>query len=160
MGAGKTTVGRQLARALGMDFHDSDWEIESRTGVDIPTIFEYEGEEGFRKRESEVIFELTKLDNIVLATGGGAILSVVNRQRLTENGFVVFLKCSVNRQMERTTRDNNRPLLNNDNPREKLELLNQIRDPLYAQCADSTIDTGSTSSKVAVKQILKKFKPN
>lgn len=158
MGAGKTTVGRQLARALDMDFYDSDHEIETRTGVDIPVIFEYEGEEGFRKRESSMLKELTGLEKIVLATGGGAILRSENRNFLQQNGYVVYLKCAVNRQLERTARDTHRPLLHCEDPRGRLEAMARIRNPLYQKCADSTIDTGALSSRTAVKQILKNFK--
>lgn len=157
MGAGKTTIGRLLARQLKLDFYDSDWEIESRTGVKIPMIFDYEGEEGFRKRESAMIAELTRLSPIVLATGGGAILSVENRQCLSENGFVAYLRCSVNRQLERTMRDNNRPLLNPDQPRARLENLMKERSPLYQSCSDITVDTGSLSSRMAIKRILDGF---
>ncbi|MGH8551551.1 MAG: shikimate kinase AroK [Methylococcales bacterium] len=157
MGAGKTTIGRQLARQLELDFYDSDWEIESRTGVDIPMIFEYEGEEGFRKRESAVLAELTRLSPIVLATGGGAILTAENRQCLSENGFVVYLRCSVNRQLERTLRDANRPLLNPDQPLDSLESLMKVRSPLYQTCADIVVDTGSLSTRMIIKRILEAF---
>ncbi|MEY3808588.1 MAG: hypothetical protein RI893_1564, partial [Pseudomonadota bacterium] len=105
MGAGKTTIGRQLARALSVPFYDSDKAIEERTGVDIPTIFEFEGEEGFRDREQKMIEQLTQMDGIVLATGGGAILREDNRRLLKENGFIVYLQCSVERILERTRRD-------------------------------------------------------
>lgn len=158
MGAGKTTIGRQLARQLEIDFYDSDWEIESRTGVDIPMIFEYEGEDGFRRRECAVIAELTRLAPIVLATGGGAVLAQENRQCLNENGFVVYLRCPVSRQMERTMHDNNRPLLNQDQPQEKLENLMRIRGPLYQSCADIIVDTGNLSSRMAIKKILESFR--
>ncbi|MGH8476958.1 MAG: shikimate kinase AroK [Methylococcales bacterium] len=156
MGAGKTTIGRLLARQLEIEFYDSDWEIEARTGVGIPMIFEYEGEDGFRKRECAVLAELTCLSPIVLATGGGAVLAAENRQSLSESGFVVFLRCSVSRQLERTMRDTNRPLLKNQ-PRERLESLMKIRNPLYQSCADSIVDTGTCSSRMAVKRILKDF---
>lgn len=157
MGAGKTTIGRQLARQLNIQFYDSDWEIESRTGVNIPMIFEYEGEAGFRKRESAMLAELTRLSPAVLATGGGAILSADNRKRLSENGFVVYLRCSVNRQLERTMRDTNRPLLSSAKPRDRLEGLMKIRGPLYQSCADMSVDTGSLSTRLAIKQILENF---
>ncbi|MGR9105638.1 MAG: shikimate kinase AroK [Gammaproteobacteria bacterium] len=157
MGAGKTTIGRQLARHLDIDFYDSDWEIESRTGVNIPMIFEYEGEDGFRKRECAILAELTTLSPIVLATGGGAVLAAENRQRLGDNGFVVYLRCSVTRQLERTLRDTNRPLLNLDHPRDKLESLMKIRSPLYLSCADLTVDTGNVSTRLAIKRILEAF---
>ena len=158
MGAGKTTIGRQLARHLEIDFYDSDWEIESRTGVDIPMIFEYEGEEGFRRREITVIAELSCLSPIVLATGGGAVLAEQNRKILMQNGFVVYLRCTVSRQLERTMHDNNRPLLNQEQPREKLENLMQIRSPLYQSCADIIVDTGNLSSRLAIKKILESFR--
>lgn len=157
MGAGKTTVGKQLAKCLGIQFYDSDREIETRTGVDIPVVFEYEGEEGFRRRECSVLAELTQLDSIVLATGGGAILAPENRRCLRANGFVVYLRCMVDRQLERTLKDVHRPLLNTENPREKLEYLMQIRTPLYESCADYTVDTGRLSSRMAVKHILNIF---
>ncbi|MGH8556612.1 MAG: shikimate kinase AroK [Methylococcales bacterium] len=156
MGAGKTTIGRQLARQLGFDFYDSDWEIEFRSGVEIPMIFEFEGEEGFRKRECAMLAELTPLSPIVLATGGGAILASENRRCLSENGLVVYLRCSVKRQLERTMRDNNRPLLK-DRPRDRLESLMKIRSPLYQSCADLIVDTGSFSNRMAIKRILEVF---
>lgn len=160
MGAGKTTVGRQLAKQLNLQFLDSDREIEARTGVDIPMIFEYEGEQGFRRREQSIINELTQLKNIVLATGGGAILEPKNREYLMEYGFVVYLRCSVDRQLERTTKDSHRPLLNTENPRAKLQELMRIRVPLYKTCANYTVDTGRLSSRMAVKQILNIFESN
>jgi len=159
MGAGKTTVGRQLAKYLNIQFFDSDREIETRTGVDIRMIFEYEGEEGFRRREQIILSELTRLKRIVLATGGGAILSSQNCEYLREHGYVVYLQCSVDRQIERTSKDNHRPLLNTENPREKLQDLMKIRSPLYEACADYTVDTGRLSSRMAVKQILNTFQP-
>src|SRR5574343_1728704 len=119
MGAGKTTIGRQLARALKLPFYDSDKAIEENTGVDIPTIFEFEGEQGFRDREEKMLKQLTKMQGIVLATGGGSILRAENRRLLKENGFVVYLQCSVDKILERTRRDTQRPLLNTENPRER-----------------------------------------
>lgn len=157
MGVGKTTIGRQLARALKLPFHDSDKAIEEKTGVDIPTIFEYEGEEGFRQREQKIIEQLTGLRGIVLATGGGAVLSEHNRKLLQENGFVVYLHCSIDRILLRTRRDNKRPLLQTDNPRERLETLLRQREPLYQACADFTIDTGKTPGKTVVRKILQAF---
>jgi shikimate kinase len=158
MGAGKTTIGRLLAKSLGLPFYDSDKAIEESTGVDIPTIFEFEGEEGFRDREQKMIHQLTKMDGIVLATGGGAILREENRRLLKENGFVVYLKCSVDRIMERTRRDTQRPLLKTDNPRAKIETLFTQREPIYLACADFQVDTGSMPSKIVVNHILDKFK--
>ncbi len=157
MGAGKTTIGRLLANALGREFYDSDKEIEARTGVSIPVIFEYEGEEGFRKRESEVLSELVKLKGVVLATGGGIILRPENRQKLTQNGFVVYLRCPVEKQILRTRKDGNRPLLNVPNPGKRLRELMEVRGPLYASISDLTIDTGICSSRTAAKKILKVY---
>jgi len=158
MGAGKTTIGRMLAKALAVPFYDSDKAIEESTGVDIPTIFEFEGEEGFREREQKMILQLTKIDGIVMATGGGAILREENRRLLKENGFVVYLKCSVDRILERTRRDTQRPLLKTDNPRGKIESLFEQREPLYLTCADYQIDTGVLPSKIVANQILNEFK--
>jgi shikimate kinase len=157
MGAGKTTIGRQLARALKFPFYDSDKAIEEATGVDIPTIFEFEGEEGFRDREEKMIHQLTELKGIVLATGGGAILREENRKRLQSNGFVVYLQCSIERILERTRRDNHRPLLQTENPRERLEKLYELREPLYLSCADTQVNTGIMTSKTVVKLILDKY---
>lgn len=158
MGAGKTTIGRSLARALAVPFYDSDKAIEENTGVDIPTIFEFEGEEGFRDREQKMLQQLTKINGIVLATGGGAILREENRQLLKENGFIVYLQCSVDRILERTRRDSQRPLLNTENPRERIETLFAQREPLYLACADYKIDTGVLQSKVVVSHILEEYK--
>ena len=142
MGAGKTTVGRQLAAELGKAFHDTDHEIERRTGVKISLIFEIEGEAGFRKREEAVIAELTALSGIVLATGGGAVLSPTNRENLKKNGVVIYLRGTPEHLYERTRHDHNRPLLQTDNPLEKLRELYRQRDPLYREVADIVVDTG------------------
>ena len=131
MGAGKTTIGRHLAKSLKIPFYDSDKAIEENTGVDIPTIFEFEGEQGFRDREQKMIQQLTQLQGIVLATGGGAVLRQENRELLKNNGFIVYLQCSIDRIMERTRRDNQRPLLKTDNPKERLQLLLEQRESLY-----------------------------
>jgi shikimate kinase len=157
MGAGKTTIGRQLAKALQLPFYDSDKAIEEQTGVDIPTIFEYEGEEGFRAREQNMIAELTQIDGIVLATGGGAILRASNRKALTENGFVVYLQCSVDKILQRTKRDTQRPLLNTENPRARIEKLFSEREPDYLSCADFKIETSSMQSKTVVQNILNEY---
>lgn len=157
MGAGKTTIGRLLAKALGVNFVDSDKEIEQRTGVSIPMIFEYEGEAGFRKRESEVLCDLTQKRPIVLATGGGAVLALENRDYLRQRGFVVYLQCAVDKQLERTHKDSNRPLLKTENPRARLEELLQTRAPIYRALANFTIDTGVHSSRSAVRQILRAY---
>lgn len=158
MGAGKTTIGRQLAKALKLPFYDSDKAIEESTGVDISTIFEFEGEEGFRDREQKMIQQLTQKRGIVLATGGGAILREQNRKLLKENGFIVYLQCSVERILERTRRDSQRPLLQTDNPKERIESLFAQREPLYLSCADYKIDTGAMQSKTVVNHILEKYR--
>ncbi|MFO8023542.1 shikimate kinase, partial [Thiohalophilus sp.] len=123
MGAGKTTIGRQLAQALGKEFIDSDHEIENRTGVNIPLIFELEGEQGFREREAAVIDDLTARDNVVLATGGGAVLYEQNRQHLKERGTVIYLQARVGQLLERTHKDKNRPLLQTADPEARLQAL-------------------------------------
>jgi len=158
MGAGKTTIGRQLAKALKLPFYDSDKAIEESTGVDIPTIFEFEGEEGFRDREQKMLKQLTEMTGIVLATGGGAILREANRNLLKEKGFIVYLQCSVERILERTRRDTQRPLLQTDNPRKRIEELFEQREPLYLSCADFKIDTGVMQSKAVVAHILDAYK--
>lgn len=154
MGAGKTSVGRQLAKAMDYEFLDSDREIETRTGVTIPTIFDIEGEAGFRRREQQMIDELTRHEGIVLATGGGAILAKENRQRLQQRGTVVYLSASVDQLYKRTRRDRNRPLLQTDNPRQRIQELLEIRDPLYRETADITLDTDGHNVRWVVDQIL------
>lgn len=154
MGAGKTTIGKQLAQALGMTFGDSDQEIQRRTGVDIPTIFEYEGEEGFRQREQQVIDELSQVDNQVLATGGGAVLRAENRQHLSARGIVIFLACSPQQQYERTYRDRNRPLLQTEDPLQRLTTLMEVREPLYRDTADYTVSTEGRGAAAVVNEIL------
>ncbi len=141
MGSGKSAVGRQLARVLDMPFLDSDQEIEHRTGVDIPMIFEREGEEGFRRREHDVIADLTARERIVLATGGGAVLDADNRRHLAERGWVVYLETSVAQQAERAGRTRHRPLLHGVDPGQRLQELMQIREPLYRSIADFTLST-------------------
>lgn len=157
MGAGKSTVGRLLAKTLDIMFVDSDREIEQRAGVSIPTIFEYEGEAGFRRREAEVLADLTQLDGIVMATGGGSIMREENRICLHHRGFVVYLQCSVDKQMERTGKDPNRPLLQTENPREKLRELFRTREPYYKALADFIVDTGQCTSRIAIRQILRAY---
>jgi shikimate kinase len=157
MGAGKTTIGKMLAKSLSIPFIDSDKEIEQRTGVTIPMIFEYEGEAGFRKRESDVLGVLTEKSPIVLATGGGAVILPENQQMLKSRGFIVYLQCSVDRQLERTHKDTNRPLLKTPDPRAKLEELYKMRDPIYRSLADYVIDTGVYSSRSAARQIVRVF---
>lgn len=157
MGAGKTTIGRQLARTLQLPFYDSDKAIEEATGVDIPTIFEFEGEEGFRNREQKMIQQLTELRGIVLATGGGAILREENRRLLQTHGFVVYLSCSIDKIVERTKRDNHRPLLQTEDPRARAQQLFAEREHLYQDCADFEVNTGDLQSKTVVKNILKAY---
>jgi shikimate kinase len=157
MGAGKSAVGRQLARLLHLDFVDSDEEIEARTGVDIPFIFEKEGEAGFRKREEKVIDDLTRRERIVLATGGGAIVSSENRNHLGARGFVIYLHTSVDQQLARTRKGRERPLLANDDPRATLEALMAIREPLYRDLADLTVDTDGRKVKAVATEILDKL---
>ena len=153
MGAGKSAVGRQLARFLHMDFFDSDEEIESRTGVDIPFIFEKEGEAGFRTRESKVVDELSARQGIVLATGGGVVVDPQNRSHLGARGFVVYLHTTVEQQLDRTQRGRNRPLLENGDRREILEELMRIRDPLYREIADLTVETDGRRVKEVAAEI-------
>jgi shikimate kinase/3-dehydroquinate synthase len=154
MGAGKTTIGRILARKLGMRFVDSDHEIEARTGASIPWIFEIEGEASFRRREAEVIRDLTAQDGLVLATGGGAVLDPASRAFLKQRGRVVYLRASVNSIMLRTTNDKSRPLLQTADPRKKLEELTAQREPLYREIADLVIDTGRPNVQSMVQTIL------
>ena len=158
MGAGKTTIGRQLAAALHLEFVDSDHEIESRTGVTIPTIFDIEGEEGFRRREAAVIDDLTQRDDIVLATGGGAVLKEENRSHLAGRGLVIYLYATVDRLLDRTHRDKNRPLLQTDDPRGKISELLAIRDPLYREIADIIYDTGADSVGQAARDLVQMVK--
>ena len=154
MGAGKTTIGKFLARALQLGFADSDSEIESRTGADIPWIFDVEGEEGFRDREEQVIEEMTLLDHTVLATGGGAVLREANRRALADRGFVIYLHATVDEQLRRTRGDRNRPLLAKPNPEAVLRDLFEHRDPLYREVADLVIDTDSSSPKHIAQRII------
>ena len=145
MGAGKTSIGRLLAKRLGKAFVDSDQEIERVTGVKIPVIFEIEGETGFRAREERMLAALVQGGNIVLATGGGAVLSARNRKLLGENGIVVYLRAAVTDLWNRTRHDRNRPLLHAGEPRAILERLYAERDPLYREVADIIVDTGEQS---------------
>lgn len=154
MGSGKTTIGRQLATVLNKEFVDSDHEIIRRTGASIPLIFEIEGEEGFRLREAAVIADLTAGDNIVLATGGGAVIREENRQALKGHGRVVYLYASIDQLLTRTAKDRNRPLLQTGDPRAKLEELMGQRDPLYREVADMVIYTDDRSVRSVVKEII------
>ena len=155
MGAGKSTIGRLLAQQLNMEFIDSDAVIEERAGADISWIFDIEGEAGFRKREERIINELTQLQGIVLSTGGGAILSKENRNYLSARGIVIYLETTVEKQFQRTQRDKKRQLLqNSDDPRQVLEELAQIRNPLYMEIADMTLSTNEQNTKAMVNQIV------
>ena len=154
MGAGKSAVGRHLARELRLAFVDSDDEVEARTGVDIPFIFEKEGEEGFRKREVAAIDDLSGMDNVVLATGGGAVLAVENRSHLGGRGFVVYLYTSVDQQVSRTARGRQRPLLDGGDPRGILENLLAVRDPLYREIADLVVETDGRKVKSVADEII------
>ena len=157
MGAGKTTIGKLLAKHLHKTFVDSDHEIEKRTGVNIPLIFELEGEAGFRTREAAIITEFTGMENIVLATGGGAVLDPQNRERLAANGTVVYLRAKVRDLWQRTRHDKNRPLLQTADPQAKLNELFLSRDPLYREIADIVIDTGEQSAHALAHQLETKI---
>lgn len=154
MGAGKTTIGRALAKKLNKRFVDSDHEIEARTGASIPMIFEIEGEDSFRKREAEVIDELSVQQNIVLATGGGAILRPETRTRLKQRGTVIYLRADIGQLLQRTARDKNRPLLQTADPRRKLEELSRQRDPYYREVAELVVETGRPNVQYLVQAIL------
>jgi shikimate kinase len=157
MGSGKSTIGRHLAASLGLEFQDSDHEIQRRTGVDIPTIFEFEGEAGFRARERVVIDELTALENHVVATGGGAVIDPENRRRLSSRGVVVYLHCSPEQQFERTAHDRNRPLLQTEDPLGRLRSLMAERDPLYRETADLVVSTEKRSAATVCKEIVRRL---
>ncbi len=153
MGSGKSAVGRQLARLFKLSFHDSDVDIEAKTGVDIAFIFEKEGEAGFRVREKESIERLTRLDGVVLATGGGAIIDADNRRALAERGVVVYLETSVEQQLERTRHARHRPLLNGTDPEQKLRELMERRTALYAEIADLTVSTDGRRVQLVAEEI-------
>ena len=157
MGAGKSAVGRQLSRLLHLSFMDSDDEIEARTGVDIPFIFEKEGEEGFRKREAKVIDDLSQKDGIVLATGGGAVVDPQNRNFLGARGFVVYLYTTVDQQLARTRKGRERPLLENGDRRKILEDLMADRDELYREVADLVVETDGRKVKAVADEILERL---
>ena len=158
MGAGKSAVGRQLARQLNMHFADSDAWIEARTGVDIGFIFEKEGEAGFRRRESLAIEHLTQEADVVLATGGGAILDPVNRELLATRGTVVYLHASPAQQFERVRNSQHRPLLEHDDPRQVLDALFEVRGPLYASIADITVETDGNRVVNVVQEIVSQLR--
>ncbi|MBL1274859.1 MAG: shikimate kinase AroK [Ectothiorhodospiraceae bacterium] len=154
MGAGKTTIGKALASQLGRTFYDSDREIEERTGANIPLIFELEGEEGFRRREQTAIAELMAKTDIVLATGGGAVLDPENRDHITRQGFVIYLNAPLEQLLKRTAKDKSRPLLQTADPRKKLQDILTIRDPLYREIADVIIETDGGPARTVVKNLL------
>ncbi len=158
MGAGKTTIGKYLAKRLRRPFWDTDKELERVTGVDIPTIFDYEGEEGFRQRECVVLEKLCRKKGIILSTGGGIVLRKQNRNLLKSYGIVFYLRVSVDTQLERTARDRNRPLLQTDDPRAKLEALKKERDPLYLEVADVVLDADRNSISVLANRITNHLK--
>lgn len=157
MGAGKSTIGRHLADELHLEFFDSDQEIERRTGADIGWVFDIEGEEGFRVREQTVINDLTDKQGIVLATGGGSVVSKVVRNRLSARGIVVYLQTTIDKQVARTQRDKRRPLLQNDDPETVLRNLADTRNPLYEEIADYTVQTDDQSARAVANQIIEKI---
>ena len=154
MGSGKTTIGRSLAKRLNKRFVDADHEIEARTGASIPWIFEIEGEASFRQREADVIRDLTAQEDIVLATGGGAVLNEESRKFLKERGTVVYLRASVNSILQRTSHDRNRPLLQTDDPRARIEELSLQRAPLYQEVAHIIIEMGRPNIQSVVQSII------
>jgi len=157
MGAGKTTIGKYLAQRLHLDFADTDTEIEKRTGADIPWIFDVEGEEGFRKREQQVVEEMTLWDNVVLATGGGVVVRAENRRVLAARGFVIYLHASVEEQVRRTHRDRRRPLLQDGDPEEVLRTLMMQRDEYYREIADHVINTDDCSPRTVAQRLVREL---
>ena len=154
MGSGKSTIGQLLASRLNRDFYDSDYYIEEKTGVDIPRIFDIEGEEGFRERETRALQELTAKNHLVIATGGGSVMREQNRKLLKANGFIIFLDTSVNQQMARLKNDKKRPLLQTENPRARLEKLFAERKPLYLELADLHIRTDRKFARKVASEII------
>jgi len=157
MGSGKSAVGRHLARLFRLSFHDSDADIEAKTGVDIAFIFEKEGEAGFRVRERESIDRLTRLDGVVIATGGGAVIHPDNRQALAERGAVVYLETSIDQQIERTRHGRHRPLLNDTDPKAKLSELMRQRARLYREIADLTVSTDGRRVQLVAEEIYREL---
>lgn len=159
MGAGKSTIGRMLARELGYRFLDSDRIIEDRCGANIPWIFDVEGEDGFRQRETAMLEELSREGSTVLATGGGAVMRDENHALLRKDATVIYLKTSIDQQVERTRKDRNRPLLQNDDPEAVLRKLFAIRDPLYSELADIVMYTDRKSPRLVVRQLVNRLNP-
>ena len=157
MGAGKTTIGKYLAQQLNLQFADTDTEIETRTGADIPWIFDVEGEQGFRDREQQAVEEMTLWDSVLLATGGGVVTRQENRRVLAARGFVIYLHATVDEQIRRTHRDRRRPLLQGDNPEQVLRDLMAIRDPLYREIADHIIDTDGCSPRTVAQKLVREL---
>ena len=160
MGAGKTTIGNKLAEILNKQFIDSDYEIEQKTGASIPLIFELEGEIGFRKRETQILEELTQKNNTILATGGGAIISAKNRALLKRTGFVIYLQAPLDQLLKRTAKDRNRPLLQTENPRKVLAKLLEQREPYYQEVADLIYETNQKPLRdiaAEITQLLEKL---
>ncbi|HEY9118387.1 MULTISPECIES: shikimate kinase AroK [Marinobacter] len=159
MGAGKSTIGRMLARELGYRFLDSDRIIEERCGANIPWIFDVEGEDGFRQRESAMLAELAEQPQTVLATGGGAVMRAENHPVLRKDALIVYLRTSLEQQVERTRRDRNRPLLQNDDPEGVLRHLFELRDPIYTRLADIVMYTDRKSPRLVVRQLINRINP-
>ena len=157
MGAGKSTIARQLAAALDKEFVDADRELEAHTGVGIPLIFEYEGEAGFRERESQLLAELVMREGIVLATGGGVVLSARNRAHLAGRGLVVYLNAPVELLVARVSRDRNRPLMQTGDPKSTMQELMRVRDPLYREAADVVVHSAHRSGRFVIREILKRI---
>lgn len=159
MGAGKSTIGRLLAKELGYRFLDSDKVIEERCGANIPWIFDVEGEEGFRRRESAILAELAQETGVVVATGGGAVVREENRRHLSQGAFIIYLKTSLEQQYDRTRKDRNRPLLQKPNPRAILETLFSERDPIYRDLANLVMHTDRKSPRLVARQLLNRIRP-
>ena len=157
MGAGKSTIARQLAAALDKEFVDADRELEAHTGVGIPLIFEYEGEAGFRERESQLLAELVMREGIVLATGGGVVLSARNRAHLAGRGLVVYLDAPVELLVARVSRDRNRPLMQTGDPKSTMQEIMRVRDPLYREAADIVVHSAHRSGRFVIREILKRI---
>jgi shikimate kinase len=155
MGAGKSTIGKYLSQQLHLQFADTDTEIESRTGADIPWIFDMEGEQGFRDREQQAVEEMTLWDNVLLATGGGVVVRQENRRVLAARGFVVYLYASIDEQVKRTHRDRRRPLLQDGDPEQILRELMAVRDPFYREIADHVIDTDGCSPRTVAQNLVR-----